>query len=297
MDSKKLEILMTAVDLGSFSKASEVVGYTQSGLTHLVDSLEREIGLRLVRRDRSGVSLTREGEALMPSIREFLRENAKLENQIAAITEKKSETIRVAAYASIAMHWMPEILYRFRRVCPDIDVDLRMVDHELEPFELLEKWETDVIFAARQPGFACDWTPLWNDPMCAILPQDYPLAGDEFPIEEFTDKEFLMPYGRFDLDARAVFEQNGVEPRIRPCYVDDETVIRMVGKGLGLSMMAEMMIRGQLDGVRVLPVHPAAGRELGMGLHPRETVSDGIAQLRMCVLEFIRDAAQTRKKK
>ena len=49
MDSKKLEILMTAVDLGSFSKASEVVGYTQSGLTHLVDSLEREIGLRLVR--------------------------------------------------------------------------------------------------------------------------------------------------------------------------------------------------------------------------------------------------------
>ena len=42
MDSKKLEILMTAVDLGSFSKASEVVGYTQSGLTHLVDSLERE---------------------------------------------------------------------------------------------------------------------------------------------------------------------------------------------------------------------------------------------------------------
>ena len=297
MDSKKLEILMTAVDLGSFSKASEVVGYTQSGLTHLVDSLEREIGLRLVRRDRSGVSLTREGEALMPSIREFLRENAKLENQIAAITEKKSETIRVAAYASIAMHWMPEILYRFRRVCPDIDVDLRMVDHELEPFELLEKWETDVIFAARQPGFACDWTPLWNDPMCAILPQDYPLAGDEFPIEEFTDKEFLMPYGRFDLDARAVFEQNGVEPRIRPCYVDDETVIRMVGKGLGLSMMAEMMIRGQLDGVRVLPVHPAAGRELGMGLHPREALSVGIARLRSCVLEFIEDAARARTKK
>ena len=72
MDSKKLEILMTAVDLGSFSKASEVVGYTQSGLTHLVDSLEREIGLTLVRRDHSGIALTEEGEALMPAIREFL---------------------------------------------------------------------------------------------------------------------------------------------------------------------------------------------------------------------------------
>ena len=67
MDSRKLEILMTAVDLGSFSKAAEVVGYTQSGLTHLVDSLEREIGLTLVQRDHSGIALT-ETPALLPII-------------------------------------------------------------------------------------------------------------------------------------------------------------------------------------------------------------------------------------
>lgn len=81
----------------------------------------------------------------MPYIREFLRANANLENRISAITEQRSETVRVAAYASIAMHWMPEILYRFRRVCPDINVDLRMVDNALEPFELLESGKTDVI--------------------------------------------------------------------------------------------------------------------------------------------------------
>ena len=254
MDSKKLEILMTAVDLGSFSKASEVVGYTQSGLTHLVDSLEREIGLTLVRRDHSGIALTEEGEALMPAIREFLRANAKLENRIAAITEKSTRTIRVAAYASIAMRWMPEILYRFRRVCPHIDVDLRTVDHELEPFELLEKWQTDVIFAARQSGFACDWTPLHDDAMYAILPADYPTDGlDFFPIEAFAGKEFLMPYGRFDIDVGAAFRKYGVEPIIRPCYVDDETV----------------------------------SRELGMGLHPREQLPPGISRLRECVLEYI----------
>ena len=288
MDSKKLEILMTAVDLGSLSKASEVVGYTQSGLTHLVDSLEREIGLRLVQRDHSGISLTREGEALMPSIREFLRANAKLENEISAITERKTETIRIAAYASIAMHWMPEILYRFRRVCPDVTVDLRMVDHEFQPFEMLEKGETDVIFAAKQNGFACDWTPLWNDLMYAILPLDYPVNGrDSFPIEEFEGKEFLMPYGRFDVDAGAAFEKNGVKPKIQPCYVDDETVIQMVGKGLGLSMMARMMIRWRTDTVQILPIQPSTGRELGMGLHQRGSVPEGITRLKECVLEFI----------
>ena len=60
MDAKKLEILMTAVDLGSFSRASEVVGYTQSGLTHLVNSLEREIGFPLIVRSHNGISLTDE---------------------------------------------------------------------------------------------------------------------------------------------------------------------------------------------------------------------------------------------
>ena len=288
MDSKKLEILITAVDLGSFSKAAEVVGYTQSGLTHLVDSLEREIGLTLVQRDHSGISLTKEGEALMPVIREFLRANAKLENQISAITEKQTQTIRIAAYASLAMHWMPEILYRFRRVCPEVTVDLRMVDHALEPFELLEKWQTDVIFAAKQSGFVCDWTPLYSDRMYAILPADYPTNGrGEFPIEAYGGKEFLMPYGRFDIDVRAAFDKYGVKPVIRPCHVDDETVIRMVGKGLGISMMAEMMIRGKLSGVKTLPVSPAVSRELGMGLRPGGHLPEGIARLRECVLEFI----------
>ena len=289
MDSKKLEILVTAVDLGSFTKASEVVGYTQSGLTHLVNSLEREIGLTLVRRDRRGISLTREGEALMPSIREFLRAHAQLENRIADVTAHRTQTIRIAAYASIAMHWMPEILYRFRRVCPDIVVDLRMVDNEFEPFELLEKWRTDVIFGARQSGYACDWTPLWDDRMYAILPPDYPVTGDSFPIEGFSGREFLMPYGRFDVDVLAAFGQHGVKPVIRPCHVDDETVIRMVGKGLGVTMMAEMMIRGRTQGVKVLPIAPRTCRELGMGLQPRTDLPESIRQLRACVLEFIQE--------
>ncbi len=99
MDAKKLEILMTAVDLGSFSKASEVVGYTQSGLTHLVDSLEREIGFPLIRRSYSGIALTEAGENLLPDIRQFLQANATLENKIQAVREQQEESIRVAAYA------------------------------------------------------------------------------------------------------------------------------------------------------------------------------------------------------
>lgn len=62
MESKKLEALLMAVDLGSFTKAAEVLGYTQSGLTHMMNSLEKEVGFTLLERGRSGVRLTEEGE-------------------------------------------------------------------------------------------------------------------------------------------------------------------------------------------------------------------------------------------
>ena len=290
MDSKKLEILMTAADLGSFTKASEVVGYTQSGLTHMMDALEREIGFPLLRRNHSGIQLTEEGAQLMPAIREFLQANANLENQIRIIAEKKTEVIRIAAYSSIAMHWMPEILYRFRRLCPEVNVDLRMVDHALEPFQLLESGQTDVIFASRQNYSCCDWIPLYNDRMYAILPKDYPLMSrSTFPLEEFSGQEFLMPYGRFDIDVKAALEPVGVRLNAKISRVDDETLIRMVGRGLGVSMMTELMIRGRTDDVLCVPVSPSAMRELGMGTHVRKKETESIRKLKECILRFIEE--------
>ena len=287
MDAKKLEILMTAVDLGSFSRASEMVGYTQSGLTHLVNSLEREIGFPLIVRSHNGISLTEQGRDLMPDIRQFLQANASLENRIQGIREKQTETIRIAAYASIAMFWMPEILYRFRRICPNVDVDLRMVDHALEPFELLQDGKTDVIFASRQNYGTCEWTPLYHELLYAILPRDYPLKSPtEFPLKEFEGKEFLMPYGRFDIDVHAAFKREGVKANEQTVYVDDETVIRMVGKGLGISMMSELMIRGNTDDVLCIPVTPKSIRELGMGTEKGVELSESVRRLKECVVEY-----------
>ena len=73
--------------------------------------------------------------------------------------------------SSIAMHWMPEILYRFRRLCPKANVDLRMVDHALEPFELLESGQIDVIFSLG----------LFNTPV-AGMSRPSMIVVDEFDV-------------------------------------------------------------------------------------------------------------------
>jgi len=110
-----------------------------------------------------------------------------------------------------------------------------------------------------------------------------------FPIEEFDGKEFLMPYGRFDIDVNAALSPKKVKPNIRPCHVDDETVIRMVSKGLGITMMTEIMMRGRTHGVKTLPVSPKTGRELGIGMHLSKNTPEEILRLRECVLDFTRE--------
>ena len=167
-----------------------------------------------------------------------------------------------------------------------------MVDHALEPFELLEKGQTDVIFASRQNYSCCDWIPLYHEKMFAILPKNYPIAGrSEFPVQEFSGQEFLMPYGRFDADVRAAVEPEGVKLNEIRSRVDDETLIRMVGRGLGVSMMTELMIRGRTDDVLCVPVSPPALRELGMGTHVKKQDTEGIQELKSCVLQFIQEYA------
>ena len=69
--------------------------------------------------------------------------------------------------------------------------------------------------------------------------------------------------------------------------MDDETVIRMVGKGLGISMMSELMIRGNTEDVYCVPVSPTCIREIGMGMKPGAEESESIAKLTKCVMQFV----------
>ena len=244
VESKKLEALLMAVDLGSFTKAAEVLGYTQSGLTHMMNSLEREIGFPLLDRGRHGVRLTEEGERIAPAIREFLQANANLDNMIAQVSTTRNETIRVAAYASIAMHWLPTIIQQFRTECPNVDVDIRMADNVEAPYELLSQGKMDIVFASRQELGAYDWVHLRDDPMFAVLPKDYDLGGREsFSLSEFEGREFIMPWQGFDKDIMRILNREGVRPDIRPTAVDDATVVSMVEHGLGISMMTDLTLR------------------------------------------------------
>ena len=288
MESKKLEALLMAVDLGSFTKAAEVLGYTQSGLTHMMNSLEKEVGFTLLERGRSGVRLTEEGERIAPAVREFLQANARLDSVIEQVASSRTEIIRVSAYASIAMHWLPGIIQRFREECPDVDVDIRMADHVDVPYELLAQGKMDAILVSPQDEGQYEWVHLADDPLFAVLPKDFDTQGmTAFPLAAFEARDFIMPSQGFDKDIMRIFNRIGVKPHILPTWVDDPTVISMVSHGLGVSMMTELTVRGRTDGVKLLPVEPASSRELGLAVRSLDAASDGLRHFIDCTKRVV----------
>lgn len=288
MESKKLEALLMAVDLGSFTKAAEVLGYTQSGLTHMMNSLEKEVGFTLLERGRNGVRLTEDGERIAPAVREFLQANARLDSVIEQVASSRTEIIRVSAYASIAMHWLPGIIQRFREECPDVDVDIRMADHVDIPYELLAQGKMDAILVSPQDEGQYEWVHLADDPMFAVLPKDFDTQGmTAFPLAAFEARDFIMPSQGFDKDIMRIFNRIGVKPHILPTWVDDPTVISMVSHGLGVSMMTELTVRGRTDGVKLLPVEPASSRELGLAVRSLDAASDGLRHFIDCTKRVV----------
>ena len=268
MESKKLEALLMAVDLGSFTKAAEVMGYTQSGLTHMMNSLEREVGFTLLERGRGGVRLTKDGERVAPAIREFLQANARLDSVIEQVSSSRTEIIRVSAYASIAMHWLPEIIQRFRDNHPDVAVDVQMGSVE-EVYHWVQEDKADMCFASWQEWFTLDWTHLRNDPLLVILPPDYDMQGREsLKVQSLQGMDFLMPSPGFYLDIMHAL--GDVKPNIRETHVSDSVIISMVEHGLGASILSELVLKGRRDNVVAVPMDPPAARELGIAVRSKK---------------------------
>ena len=95
MDTKKTKALLLALERGSLTAAAEELGYTQSGLTHMMNSLEDELGIRLLIRSKGGVKLSPAGEILLPRLRELTACAEELEREIEVLREQKKISLRL----------------------------------------------------------------------------------------------------------------------------------------------------------------------------------------------------------
>ena len=109
------------VEYGSFTKAAEILNYTQSGISRMVNDLEKEWNVVLLERNKSGVKLTSDGMKLIPYAKSLCREYENLQMQVDELNGLQSGLIRIGTFSSVATHWLPNIIKAFQKDYPNID--------------------------------------------------------------------------------------------------------------------------------------------------------------------------------
>ena len=265
MDSQKIKTLVEAVRMGSLTRAAEELGYTQAGLTQMMNRLEAEIGISLLKRDKNGVALTAEGERLMPHINDYIIASENLEKKIEEIKSGADAYLRIGTYTSILKTWLPEIINGFREQYPNIKIEIR--DSDLDKiYGLVATAELDIGFASRYTLSGCRFIKAGDDPFFAVLPKE---EGTHFendvPISYFNGKNFIMPTFGFDPDVLAALNTNGVKPVITATSVADSAVTELVEMGMGVSILPELVLKSiDCSGVVTKPIFPLCSRELGL---------------------------------
>ena len=290
MDKRKLQVLVSIVDTGSFSKAAEEMEYTQSALSHMVKGMEEELGFELLVRGRGGAHLTSRGEQLMPCVRALLSAYDQFDAEVSKIHAHEDVTIRIGAYSSMISNWLPPMLQRFKQAHPAVNVEIRDGSVSDVYRWLTEEQSVDLIFASKQSGMHVSWITLKEDPLLAILPEDDPIQpGESFPLSEFNGRQFLMPYLGFYNDIVHTFNQHRVHPNLMSVSIDDAGVIAMVEHGMGVSILSELILEGRRNRVKAAPLAPACIRKLGIATRQTDAMDPNVRAFIDCALEVMKE--------
>lgn len=289
MESARCKAFMYAADTGSFTKAAERLNYTPSGVSQLVGALENETGLTLLKRTRKGVTLTSDGEILLPAVREFLEKENRIYELAAEVKGLLVGSVTIAAYSSISTHWLPEVIRDFEQDYPQIEIRL-MEGIRQEVTRWLDEKKADIGFLSYQEPMPYEWTPLDYDEMLAVLPKDHLYASKEsYPLINCETDSFIMPALGRDDDVVSLFERNGIKLNIHFTTLENFATMAMIEKGLGMSVMNNLITEKWNCDVVKIPVDPPSRITLGLAVPSYKQASPAVKR-------FIKYAVERLKK-
>ncbi|MBE6991580.1 MAG: LysR family transcriptional regulator [Ruminococcaceae bacterium] len=273
MDSKKIQTLLTVLETGSMLKAATELGYTPSGLAHMMDSVESEMGLKILERGRFGVRLTKEGELLLPHMQNYVKAEMQMLDEAKKLTVTSKTVLRIGTIPTAARLWLNNIVREYRTLNGDVDVILTE-DSRDELYQALVRGEYDMIVAGPHPKYRHEFVHLRDDDFFAVLPPDSDYPRRFFMVKDFESFPFIMPTLGKDTDILDILEKNSVNVNVIAASADEGTVLKMVEKGLGVSMLSHFILSTEDHNVRKLPLYPEATRMLGIAVRSVDEMTE-----------------------
>ena len=289
MSISKYETLAKVCELGSLTKAAEALEITQSAVSHTINSLEEQFGFAILTRSRAGVKLTDNGQRIMPSVRGMLNYYEQLNQTVSAIRGLDFGTVRIGAFTSVAVHWLPGVIKEFQRDYPNVDIKLLNGDyHDVEKW--LTEGSVDLGFVNLPTKLNCECIALMEDRLLAILPPDHKFASyPKFPLVECETEAFITLLETSNHDANKALSAAGIKPNIKFSTKDDYAIIAMVEQGLGISIMPELLLRGRHDNVAVKELVPPSKRTIGLAIGETSSQSPATRKFADYIIKWVKE--------
>ncbi len=268
----KYRAFLTAANLGSFTKAAETLGYSQSGISRMIADLEHEWNVKLLERDRGGVRLTSEGHELAPAVQAVCDEHGRLQARIDAMSGLEKGLIRIVTVTSVATHWLPSIIKHFRDDYPNIDYEITTRGYS-EVERMIAEGQVDCGFVRLPTKPTFDTIYLERDELKVVMAPGHPMAkADRFPIQALGDYPFMTIDKQGDSDIVGMLEEYGVRVQSSMTTWDDYAVFAMVEKGLGISVQPSLILQRLPFNIVEKSFDVPQYRELALAMRDRESL-------------------------
>lgn len=270
---QKYMAFVKTVEYGSFTRAAEILNYSQSGISRMISDLEREWEVVLLERGRAGVKLTSDGMKLLPYIKSVCCEYEKLQIEADEIKGLQSGLIRIGTFSSAATHWLPNIIKEFQRDYPNIDYELLLGDYtEIE--EWILEGRVDCGFIRLPVHKDLDTIFLEQDKLLVILPENHRLADcEKVPVSALCDEPFMLLEKGAKAEVSEIFERCGLTPDVHFTTWDDYAIMSMVESGLGISILPELILRRIPYKIIAKELDVPAYRNIGIALRSSKNAS------------------------
>lgn len=257
-------VFIRVAKIGNLTAAAEQLGYTQSGISHIVAALEQEFGFPLLLRSKTGVTLTQEGERMLQTLREVVNRDDMLRQIAAEIKGVRTGRVRVGAFSSVAVCWLPKIITDFNAEYPQIFIDVSVGTYKTIEDMIISE-EVDCGFMSGTMRKELTFVPLCIDRMLALVPPNaLPPHGAALPLGAIADMDFIIPGEGSNYDIGRILRTAGVRPRVKYSVSDDYAAVAMAEGGLGMTIVPELILKGIGGEHAAVELEPACTRTIGV---------------------------------
>lgn len=266
MDTLKIKAFFLINKYKSFSRTAEEFGYTPSAISHMADSLEEELGIKLFNRTRRGIEITDSGKKLYDKFEALLKAEKNLIKSAAELSVNQELSLKIGTFSSIALHILPEILQEFKKHYPKVKITILVDDY-------MDNWLSDGtadIILTDETADEDNWKPFIKDEFVAVVPDNIFCNTDEITPEDLYKHPFIQ------LDEKILddyFDYSKFREIIPIKSIENTSAVYMVKENLGVAVLPELSIKNIPSGVKILGLKPAISRTIGFAYNEKNVTN------------------------